>query len=118
MVAAQQFGTLYGRTIRGAPIMVDVFISDVANEALKFDSGAGASSASQDFVTFNDFVHIYDLSLKTGLTDTTKVRLTINGQPVPSAILRYANHVNTLNNRPALNLKLRPGSRLGGIQLA
>lgn len=114
----QQFGTLYGRTVKGAPVMVDVYLSDVANEAIKFDSGAGATSSSQDFITFDDYTHIYDFSLNTGMASTTRMRITVNGQPVAAAILRYANHVNTLNNRPPLNLKLRPGSRLGGIQLA
>ena len=118
MVAAPQSGTWYARGFySGTPYSVDTYISDVANAPVRFDGGAGSGATSPDFYTFPEPIIITDFSVVTGLTDTTKIRVTANGAPTPN-ILRYALHLTTLNNRPVLNIKLKAGTRFGAIQLA
>jgi hypothetical protein len=116
MVAAPQYGTITVQT-GGGNLSVDVYLSDVANGAGNFDSGVTAGASSETFWKSPVNGLIVDFSVKTGLTDTTAGRVTINGAPTKS-VVRWANHVNTLNNRPALNIPINAGENLGIIQLA
>jgi len=116
MAAAPQSGTIVIQC-GGSSINVDVYISDVANALATFDSGAGASATSQNFFKVPASGRIVDFSIVTGLTDTTKGRITINNSPTKS-IIRWANHLNTLATRPALNIPIMAGENLGIIQLA
>lgn len=116
MAAAPQSGTLFARGLTGNNYSVDIYISDVAGAPVRFDGGAGAGASSPDFYSFPEPVIVTDVSVVTGLTDTTKVRITANGAPTPS-ILRYALHLTTIATRPALSIKLRAGTRLGAIQI-
>lgn len=116
MAAAPQSGTLFARGLTGNNYSVDVYVSDVAGAPVRFDGGAGAGASSPDFYSFPEPVIITDFSVVTGLTDTTKIRVTANGAPTPN-ILRYALHLTTIATRPQLSLKLRAGTRLGAIQI-
>jgi len=117
MVAAPQSGTLVCRGLKSkTTYTIDIYITDVVGASVKFDGGAGASATSPDFYTFPEPVIIEDLSVVTGLTDTTKIRLVGNGKPSAN-ILRYALHLTTLNNRPRLTVGVRAGSRLSAIQI-
>jgi len=122
MAADPKYGTIYGNGYpSGRPYAVDFYYSDVADAALTFDSGTGASSTSLSFVSFNEPVIFHDISIDAGAAGTyaaTNIRLTVNGQPAGMNVIRVKNHLNTLNNRPKINLKLLAGSRLGGIQKA
>jgi hypothetical protein len=115
MAAAPQSGTLFAQGLTGNNYSVDLYVSDVAGAPVKFDGGAGAGAASPDFYSFPEPVIVTDLSIVTGLTDTTKIRVTANGAPTPN-VLRYALHLTTIASRPRLSLKLRAGTRLGAIQ--
>ena len=116
MTATPQYGTAIARGLTGNQYAVDLYVSDVANAPVRFDGGAGAGSASADFYSFPEAVIITDICLASTTVDTTKIRITANGAPTPN-ILRNHSHVATLSNRPQLSLKLRAGTRLGGIQL-
>jgi hypothetical protein len=125
MVAAPQRGTLtivydnvpQNGALRGTGDSVDVYLSDVVGAEANLDSGSGAGTASQTFWTPKGYCTIVDFSVATGLTDTTAGRLTVGGRPM-SNMIRWANHINTLQNRAPLMLKLAPGARLGIVQLA
>jgi hypothetical protein len=116
MAAAPQSGTLFAQGLTGNNYSVDIYVSDVAGAPVRFDGGAGASANSPDFYSFPEPVIVTDLSIVTGLTDTTKIRVTANGSPTPN-VLRYALHLTTIATRPRLSLKLRAGTRLGAIQV-
>ena len=116
MTAAPQYGTLIisdGST----SINVDVYLSDVANGAVNFDSGVSAGSASETFYKCPINGRIIDFSIKTGMTDTTAMRCTIDGSPTKS-VCRYGNHLNTMALRPALNIPVAAGENIGFIQLS
>ena len=118
MVATPQYGTMLflGRQT-GQLYSVDVYVSDVASAAIRFDGGAGAGSGSDTFITFNEPVLLKDFAVITGTADTEKFRLTANNQPLPH-IIRYSIHLNTLNNRPELNIPFKAGTRISGLQIA
>lgn len=118
MAATPQYGTMiFKGTKTGTTYVRDVYVSDVANAAYRFDAGAGASSTSPDFITFDEPVILTDYSQVTGTADTTKCRVTFNGMP-STHILRYSIHLTSLNNRPQLMIGFKAGTRIGAIQLA
>lgn len=121
MAADPKYGTIYARGIKsGAVYATDFYYSDVAAALLTFDGGAGAGANSPNFYTFPEDVIIYDLSIDAGAAATyaaTNLRLTGDGRPSPS-IIRVKNHLNTLNNRPPLGIKVRAGTRITAIQNA
>ena len=68
------------------------------------------------YQTAPENVILYDFSIPTGLTDTTNIVFTSDGAQVPQSRLRYANFVNTLATRPAINIGFRANSNIGAIQ--
>ena len=118
MAAAPQSGTLFfvGLTTK-TTYAVDIYISDVVSGMVTFDAGGGAGATSPSFYTFPENVMLTDMSILTGLTDTTKIRLVGNGRP-SSQVLRYALHLTTLNNRPKLGIGVTAMHRFAAIQLA
>jgi hypothetical protein len=118
MAANPQYCTFYFLGRRSQQLFsTDAYISDVEGEPPRFDSGAGAGAATETFITFNEPVLLVDWAMITGTADTEKIRLTANNQPIPQ-ILRYSAHLNTLNNRPELNIPFKAGTRISGIQIA
>ncbi len=118
MAATPKYGVLIARGIKtGKTYSVDMYFSDVANENVKFDSGAGASSTSPEFKVFPEPVVIEDIAIQDGMQDTTKIRLVVNGTPQPD-VFRYSVHLESLNNRPKLNIGIKEGSMLSFLQLA
>jgi len=117
MVASPEYGTITIMSRNGTSISVDVYFSDVANALANFDAGAGAGTGSETFFKCPINGVITDFSVVTGLTDTTRGRVTINGSPTKS-VLRWGNHTNTINNRPKPNIPIYQGENLGIVQLA
>jgi hypothetical protein len=118
MAAAPQYGTFTGYGAQSKKsYSVDVYLSDVVSAMGNFDGGAGAGATSPDFYTFPEPVILTDFSLPSGMTDTTVARISVNGVPT-ATMIRWANFLNTLNNRPTLQIKLKAGSRLQLVQLA
>lgn len=116
MAAAPQRATLTIAT-GGGNISVDVYCSDVANALCNFDSGQGAGTGSETFYKSPVSGSIVDFSILTGMTDTTLGRVTVDGSNTKSSI-RWANHLNSLSFRPALNIPIIAGENLGILQLA
>lgn len=108
--------TLIGE-ISGRTYIKDLYFDDVVGALLNFDGGSGASATSPIDWRPPEPVRIRDISIVTGLTDTTKLQLTRNGVPTGD-ILRYAIHLTTLAYRPVLNIPYRAGQVVAGIQLA
>lgn len=117
MVAAPRYGTMTVKNKLGIRIPIDIYISDVADAAVNFDNGRGAGSGTPAYWTAPESVAIVDISLASGLTDTTKVQPMVNNKSV-GAVIRYANQLNTLSFRTPLNLVVLAGQTLTMIQLA
>jgi hypothetical protein len=120
MAAAPKYGTIYARGLKtGTPFAVDIYGTDVVGDLVNFDGGAGAGAASPTFYTFPEDVIVYDAALDAGAAtyQITNIRLIGNGVP-SGVVIRWKTHLNTLNNRPPLAVKVAAGHRLSAIQNA
>lgn len=109
-------GTLYAKGLKtGTTYAIDVYVPDAVADVIRFDSGAGAGSTSSVDYSFPEDVVIYDASFAAAPT-ATRVRLTGNGVPSANTI-RYGSYAYNLNNRPLMNVKVRAGTRIGGVNL-
>lgn len=118
MVAAPQFGQMNFLGIQTKQTYAkDVYFSDVVAGLINFDSGGGASASSETFWTPPEAVVLRDVSIHTGLTDTTKIQIVRNGVPTGD-IMRYIIQLDTLANRPKLNIPFGAGVKIASIQMA
>jgi hypothetical protein len=118
MAATPQKGVFQLRGLKtGLTRSVQIYVSDVANAPVKFDSGTGAGANSNQYYTVPEDCIITDYAQVTGTVDTTAMMITIDNAST-SNILTYAIHLTTLNNRPVLAIKVPAGHLLGAIQLA
>ena len=116
MVAAQN-GTLVVKSLKtGLVRNVDVYASDVTAAPCTFGTGGAAVAGSPNFCTFPEDVIVVDFSIVTGLTVSVAGNLRLDDAPTPSTI-RFANYLNTLPFRPAINLLVRAGQRFGIQQI-
>lgn len=118
MGAAPQYATfVFIGLLTKKTYIKDAYLSDVANARINLDSGSGASASSENYWRLPEPCVLRDFSIPTGMTDTTKLQLTKNGIPTGD-MPRFANHLNTLSNRPKLAIGFRMGDEFSGIQLA
>jgi len=118
MAATPRYGTAVFKGSSGRVYNVDVYVSDVASALVNWDSGNGATSTSLTYWKAPENCVLIDVSLASGLADTTNVGMVSDGAQVPGARSRYANYLNTLAFRPAINLGFRQGSNVSAIQVA
>jgi len=118
MVAAPQYGTLSLVGLRSRRIYnVDLYHSDVADALVNMDAGAGAGTTSPTSFTCPEPVLLFDYSIVTGMTDTTKVQVLRNNQPTGD-FLRFTQHLTTSARRSPVRLGFRPGTEIRMIQKA
>lgn len=117
MAATPQYGVMTFLGANGVTYSKDVYISDVAAAAVRFDEGSGASATSETSWTAPVAMVLKDVAIHTGTADTTMFQLTRDAIPTGD-VVRYAAHLDSLNNRPLLNVPFKAGSRVSGIQRA
>ncbi len=117
MVAAPQLGTMTFVGDSGQHYSKDIYISDVPGGLVRFSAGGMAAAGTLDHWTPPENVRLVDLSIPTGLTDTEGLQVTRAGNPTGD-VLRYANFLNTLTNRPIPNIPVGAGMEIGANQLA
>ena len=118
MVAAPQYGTFVLVGVRSGRIYnVDAYFSDVADALTNFDGGAGASATSPTSFTCPEVVLLQDVSIVTGMTDTTKVQVLRNNQPTGD-FLRFTQHLTTSPARSPVRIGFQAGTELRCIQKA
>lgn len=110
------YGTMTYRCQGGSNITVDLYVSDVANAPVNFDSGNGASATSETFWMAPSGGAIIDLSFKTGPTVIFSFGILAGGARTRSTP-RLANHLNTLAFRPQLNIPVSAGEQISMVQL-
>jgi len=107
MVAAPQYGTM---TIvaGGATKQIELYISDVNAAMVNFDGGGGAGTTSPDYFIMPVAGAIVDFAIKTGLTDTEKVRILLDGMDVGYTV-RYIQFLDSLAKHPSVLVPVRAG---------
>jgi hypothetical protein len=108
-------GTIQAVGVSGAGYSIDAYVPDAVGGVWTFDSGAGAGAGTPTFYQFPEDVIIFDVSMA-GAPTATRGRFTSNGVPL-SSVIRFGNHLYSLNNRPNPNIKLRKGHQLGIVNL-
>lgn len=118
MAAAARNGTatFVGRS--GNRYSIDIYISDVAAAAVTFNPSGAAGTGSLTFWKTPEQVTLVDVSLASGLTDTTNMTLTQDGGTVSGGVLRYANFLNTLAFRVPLAITFPAQVNVGAVQAA
>lgn len=117
MAATPRYGTLtFKGNQTGRNYSIDFYCSDVANAAVNFDSGLGATSTSLTFVKLPEDMTLVDASVASGIADTTSWVPTKDGGIIPSQRIRHANFLNSLAFRPALSMRFPAGTNFGLIQ--
>ena len=109
------YGTMTYQT-QGGNITVDLYVADVANAPVHFDSGNGASATSETFWVAPAGGAIIDLSFATGPTVIFKFGILASGARTRSTP-RLANHLNTLAFRPQLNVPISAGEQIAMVEL-
>lgn len=118
MAAAPQSGTMSFTGVQtGRTYTIDVYFSDVAGANVNFDSGSGAGASSDKFWIAPENIVFKDLSIPTGMTDTTKINIVANNVSTGNR-LRFANFLNTIAFRPALSVPFRAGTKISAVQEA
>jgi len=115
-MSAAANGTLYAVGKSGRQYVVDIYQPDAAATLMTFNPSGAAVAASLAYWRAPEDVFIRDFSIATG---TACVGATFNssGALINGATIRYANHLNTLNNRPPLNIGIRQGELLGAVSI-
>ena len=117
MAAAARYGTVTFKAVNSTNVYnVDLYISDVIGSTTNWDSGSGAGTGSLTFWKAPEMVVMTDLSVASGLTDTTTLIPTASGQVIPGVRLRHANFLNTITTRPAIQIGFNQGTNVGFIQ--
>jgi len=92
------------------------YFSDSAGALINWDSGAGASSTSDNNWTPPEPVILTDFVL-TAATGQTKSQIVRAGVPTGDVLLN-ALHLSTVTNRPTLGIVFGAGQKIQAIQLA
>jgi len=113
---AAQNGTLVIRGMKtGKNYFVDVYHPDATGTRLTFNPSGSAASTSKDTYKFYEDCVIVDMTLATAPT-ATGVSLQVDGATINGGSLRYANQLAALPNRIPINIAVRQGQELGGLQ--
>ncbi len=115
-VAAPQIATV---TFRGAKRTYhkELYCSDVDTGRTNWDAGDGAGSSSPEYFIPPVPMALIDISILTGMTDTTKMQLTVGGA-VTGDYFTFANHLNTLPERVPISIPIPAGLQVTFIQRA
>lgn len=116
MVAAPRYGT--ATFIAGTQTLSkEIYISDVDAARVNFDAGNGAGSGTPEYFVPPVSCKLVDISLASGLTDTTKLQLTVGGKATGD-YFTHANQLNTLNRRCPISVTCPAGVEVSFIQRA
>lgn len=112
MAATPKNGTAIFRGLQtGTTYAKALYNPDVAGSLIRWDAGGGSGAATPDFVDFSEPVILEDLCTVTGIVDTTQLRVIAASAPT-GHVLRWAQHLDSLNNRPKLSIGFKAGTRI------
>ena len=117
MAATPQYGAMTFIGQSGRTYSKDIYVSDVNNALINWDTGNGAGSGTPTEFRLPENALLRDFAIVTGTADTEKIALTRNSIPTGN-ILRYVPHLTTNSQRPPLNLPFAQGDVLTAVQIS
>jgi hypothetical protein len=115
-MSAAANGTLYAVGRSGRQYVVDFYQPDAAATLQTYNPSGASVAASLNYWRTPEEVFIRDVSIATG-TACVGCAYNSSGALINGAIIRYANHLNTLANRPVLNIRVGAGELLGAVSI-
>ena len=112
---AASAGQLLAVGVSGKQYSLDVYQPDADATELTFNPSGLAASTSPGTFRFPENVVIRDISIVTGATAVGGT-VKLNGATVNGATFRWAIHLNTLNERPVLNIQIPAGADMSILQ--
>lgn len=119
MAAAAKSGVIFFKGLQsGTTYQKAIHNTDLINVLVRWDNGSGtpAAATGSDFCTFSEPVQLYDAALVTGITDEKNMRVMADYSPTPYTI-NWDAYVNTLANRPIMNIPFKAGTRISLMQI-
>lgn len=95
MAATPKTGQISFTGKSGRQYNYNIYDSDVANAFITFATAGAAGTGSVTFITAPEDMVLTDVSVVTGIIDTTSLVLWLDDSPVGTALLLWANCVNT-----------------------
>lgn len=112
---AASAGTVYAVGKSGRQYVIDAYLPDAVGGNVTFNmSGSAGTGTPTNFRAPEDLV-ITDISVVTGTT-AVGLNIYVNQALINGSSIRYANHLNTLNNRPKLAIAVRGLDFVSAIQ--
>lgn len=102
--------TLLGRS--GKTYTYNIYNSDVSNAFVTWATAGAAGTGSVTFITAPEDCVIADMSVVTGIADTTSLVLWLDDGPVPGSVVLWANVVNTLASRFIPRIGIKKGRKV------
>lgn len=93
----------------------EIYVADVAETKIKWDSGAGASATTDAFWIAPEGIMLVDVALVTGPTVIKKLQVTRN-DITTGDMLVYSSFLDSINNRPPLRIGFARGDKIGAIE--
>lgn len=119
MVATPKTGTLTFRGDQSGRVYnYSIYDSDVAGAFVTWSLNGTAGSSSVNFISAPENMTLIDVSVVTGIVDTTAILLYLDDAAIPGTLTQWANVVNTLQKRSFPPLKIRGGRKVQFIEVA
>lgn len=115
-MGAAENGSLVMLGRSGRTYVIDIYAPDAVGGLWTFNANGAAVSTSPNTLRVPEDCTIIDLSIATGTT-AVGAQLNVNNASLIGAALRYANHLNTLTQRPALRIGVKGGDFLGATNI-
>ena len=116
MAATQGTAIFYGSRSQRSYV-VDIYLGDTVDTPVNWSAGGAAAATTPESWTPPEDVVLRDISIVTGYAQT-RLQLLRDQSPIQGGTLAHALHLNTLSNRPVLNIGFRAHSLIAAIQLA
>lgn len=115
MAATPKTGVIRFRGASGTEYQYSLYNTDVAAGFLTWATTAVAGSGNVAFITAPEDMVLEDISVVTGIVDTTALVLWLDDAPVRNTIIQWADVLNTIQSRSFPSLGIKAGRK---VQLA
>lgn len=102
----------------GRTYSIDIYLDDIDDANVNFDSGTGASATSDTYYVFPEGVTITDLILESATEDCDRIRIVANGTPTSMVLRHKVNFLASVQQRPRIAIGVNPGTRFIFVQVA
>ena len=119
MAATPKTGKLEFTGQSGTKYVYSIYNSDVAAAFIKWNRmGTASATVGPDFITAPENMRLTDVSVVTGIVDTTTLLLFLDDGAKAGVLLDWQNCVNTLQNRSFPEIKIAGGRKVQFQQVA